>query len=100
MKNPPTKNKAATSEVLKNPNDDGFVLGTAGRDEDPNATRDWDHNQAAGKNSRGNDVRKSAHDSDSSEDHSISVDSTLPPNGVPETDEEASEEGLNSTNKK
>lgn len=25
------------------PNDDGCVLGTAGRDEDPNATTDWDH---------------------------------------------------------
>lgn len=25
------------------PNEDGCVLGTAGRDEDPNATTDWDH---------------------------------------------------------
>lgn len=24
------------------PNDDGCILGTAGRDEDPNATTDWD----------------------------------------------------------
>lgn len=27
----------ALDEVRSNPNDDGFVLGTAGRDEDPNA---------------------------------------------------------------
>jgi hypothetical protein len=100
MKNPPTKNKATTSEDLKNPNDDGCVLGTAGRDEDPNATRDWDHNRSAGANSRGNDGRKSVHASDSIEDHANSLDSTLPPNGVPETGEEASEEGLNNTNKK
>lgn len=25
------------------PNEDGCVLGTAGRNEDPNATTDWDH---------------------------------------------------------
>jgi len=30
-------------EETLNPNDDGFVIGTAGRDEDPNATTDWDH---------------------------------------------------------
>ncbi len=27
----------ATPQAVDNPNDDGFVLGTAGRDEDPNA---------------------------------------------------------------
>jgi hypothetical protein len=30
-------------EETLSPNDDGFVIGTAGRDEDPNATTDWDH---------------------------------------------------------
>jgi len=29
--------KQAFAEARDNPNDDGFVLGTAGRDEDPNA---------------------------------------------------------------
>ncbi|WP_460318186.1 hypothetical protein [Pseudomonas ogarae] len=39
-------NKPLPEASLKNdrsPNDDGFVLGTAGRDEDPNATTDWQH---------------------------------------------------------
>lgn len=35
---------------LGEPNDDGFVLGTAGRDEDPNATTDWDHPKDASEN--------------------------------------------------
>jgi hypothetical protein len=39
----PSSNKNAPVENLGNPNDDGCVLGTAGRDEDPNATTDWDH---------------------------------------------------------
>lgn len=29
-------------EDQSDPNDDGCVLGTAGRNEDPNATTDWD----------------------------------------------------------
>ncbi|HWH85351.1 MAG TPA: hypothetical protein VNV36_01085 [Pseudomonas sp.] len=40
MNDPSSKDKALNETV--NPNDDGFVLGTAGRDEDPNATTDWD----------------------------------------------------------
>lgn len=39
--NPPSTQKKPRSD-LSNPNDDGCVLGTAGRDEDPNATTDWD----------------------------------------------------------
>ncbi|KIF56586.1 hypothetical protein EVS84_25945 [Pseudomonas koreensis] len=39
--NNPSSNDKALNETL-NPNDDGFVIGTAGRDEDPNATTDWD----------------------------------------------------------
>lgn len=30
-------------EKSPEPNEDGCVLGTAGRNEDPNATTDWDH---------------------------------------------------------
>ncbi|MFW9269564.1 hypothetical protein [Pseudomonas sp. NR3] len=32
-----TPQDPTTPKTLDNPNDDGFVLGTAGRDEDPNA---------------------------------------------------------------
>ena len=39
--NPPSTQKTPGND-LSNPNDDGCVLGTAGRDEDPNATTDWD----------------------------------------------------------
>jgi hypothetical protein len=39
--NSPTTQKTPGND-LSNPNDDGCVLGTAGRDEDPNATTDWD----------------------------------------------------------
>jgi len=41
MNNPSSPDKPLEKNL--NPNDDGFVLGTAGRDEDPNATTDWDH---------------------------------------------------------
>ncbi len=40
MSNPSSNDKALKQTV--NPNDDGFAIGTAGRDEDPNATTDWD----------------------------------------------------------
>lgn len=40
MSNPSSNDKALNQTV--NPNDDGFAIGTAGRDEDPNATTDWD----------------------------------------------------------
>lgn len=43
MKNHPDQTTPRPDEELGNPNDDGCVLGTAGRDEDPNATTDWDH---------------------------------------------------------
>ncbi|MBC3271294.1 MULTISPECIES: hypothetical protein [unclassified Pseudomonas] len=46
MSNPSSSDKPLDDTV--NPNDDGFVLGTAGRDEDPNATTDWDHAGAGG----------------------------------------------------
>lgn len=41
MKRHPSSIKEQPAEDLSNPNDDGCVLGTAGRDEDPNATTDW-----------------------------------------------------------
>lgn len=41
MKTHPS-NQDEPVEDLGNPNDDGCVLGTAGRNEDPNATTDWD----------------------------------------------------------
>jgi hypothetical protein len=41
MKNHPLSIKKGPIENLGNPNDDGCVLGTAGRDEDPNKTTDW-----------------------------------------------------------
>ncbi|VVP19660.1 hypothetical protein PS865_03797 [Pseudomonas fluorescens] len=40
MSNPSSNDKALEQTV--NANDDGFAIGTAGRDEDPNATTDWD----------------------------------------------------------
>jgi len=41
MKTQPTITEERPAEGLGNPNDDGCVLGTAGRDEDPNSTTDW-----------------------------------------------------------
>ena len=38
MTHPSSNDKALNEDI--NPNDDGFVIGTAGRDEDPNATTD------------------------------------------------------------
>jgi hypothetical protein len=43
----PTSGKTLSVNNIENPNDDGCVLGTAGRDEDPNATTDWDHDSDA-----------------------------------------------------
>jgi hypothetical protein len=40
MNHPSSNDK--TLDDTGNPNDDGFAIGTAGRDEDPNATTDWD----------------------------------------------------------
>jgi hypothetical protein len=51
---PPTPDKPI--EDLGNPNDDGCVLGTAGRNEDPNATTDWD------KKGKSPDHRKAPND--------------------------------------
>ena len=41
MKTQPTITEERPAEGLGNANDDGCVLGTAGRDEDPNSTTDW-----------------------------------------------------------
>jgi len=40
-----------------NPNDDGFVLGTAGRDEDPNATTDGNRRPESGEVMTPDDTR-------------------------------------------
>ncbi|KNH28986.1 hypothetical protein ACS77_05445 [Pseudomonas syringae] len=47
MKPDPSTTKNEPTEDLSNPNDDGCVLGTAGRDEDPNTTTDWDKERNA-----------------------------------------------------
>ena len=47
MKLHPPVGKDEPTEDLSNPNDDGCVLGTAGRNEDPNATTDWDKERNA-----------------------------------------------------
>lgn len=45
-------------EDQSNPNDDGCVLGTAGRNEDPNATTDWDKKvKLPGRRQGSNDAR-------------------------------------------
>ncbi|VVM36205.1 hypothetical protein PS645_00036 [Pseudomonas fluorescens] len=41
MTHPSSADKPLETDL--DPNDDGCVIGTAGRDEDPNATTDWDH---------------------------------------------------------
>jgi hypothetical protein len=43
MKHDPSNTEAAPVKKPQEPNDDGFAVVTAGRDEDPNATTDWDH---------------------------------------------------------
>ncbi len=43
MKHEPSNPQNRPVEELGQPNDDGNVLGTAGRDEAPNAATDWDH---------------------------------------------------------
>nr|WP_314561858.1 hypothetical protein [uncultured Pseudomonas sp.] len=43
MKHDPSNTEPVPVKNPQNPNDDGCVVGTAGRDEDPNATTDWDH---------------------------------------------------------
>lgn len=43
MKHNPSHPQNRPLESLDKPNEDGCVIGTAGRDEDPNATTDWDH---------------------------------------------------------
>ena len=43
MKATPHDKTSMPNDEFTAPNDDGFVLGTAGRDEDPNTTTDWQH---------------------------------------------------------
>ncbi|OPA92933.1 hypothetical protein BFW88_10565 [Pseudomonas fluorescens] len=43
MKHDPSHPQQDSHEDLGDPNDDGCLVGTAGREEDPNATTDWDH---------------------------------------------------------
>jgi hypothetical protein len=58
MKPDPSTTKNEPTRDLNNPNDDGCVLGTAGRDEDPNATTDWDKERNAEDHRQGpNDAR-------------------------------------------
>lgn len=57
------------------PNEDGCVLGTAGRNEDPNATTDWDH-------PADNSAEKSRQPPGSGK----AREAALPPNGTPGID--------------
>lgn len=43
MKHDPSNTQNLPVQNPAEPNDDGCVIGTAGRDEDPNATTDWNH---------------------------------------------------------
>ena len=65
MKHDPSHPQNRPLESLDKPNEDGCVIGTAGRDEDPNATTDWNH-----------------------PDHrSVAAEATItPPNGTPGID--------------
>ena len=47
MKHNPSNPQYRPLEHADAPNEDGCVIGTAGRDEDPNATTDWDHPDSA-----------------------------------------------------
>jgi hypothetical protein len=81
MKPDPTSTKNSPTNSEGAPNDDGFVLGTAGRDEDPNATTDWNHDSdATGNNLSPDDARGLPGYPRESKD-----DLGLPPNGRPET---------------
>jgi hypothetical protein len=58
MKTQPSSTKDRPAEDLGNPNDDGCVLGTAGRDEDPNRTTDGNSkNTPPGHLQESNDTR-------------------------------------------
>ncbi|MHC8333543.1 hypothetical protein [Pseudomonas sp. LB3P25] len=76
------------------PNDDGCILGTAGRDEDPNATTDWDHeSDSAGNVLTPEDARGlPGYPSDSENDQAPSLPPTRPSNGETETDIETPEQ--------
>lgn len=65
MNHDPSNTQNQPVEPLENPNDDGFVIGTAARDEDPNATTDWNH-------------------PDTHADGAVAT--PVPPNGTPEID--------------
>lgn len=65
MKHDPSNTQNRPVEDLGQPNDDGNVIGTAGRDEDPNAATDWDHPGTLEKSGEAD---------------------VLPPNGTPEID--------------
>ncbi|AZF26308.1 hypothetical protein [Pseudomonas sp. R2-60-08W] len=65
MNHDPSNSQRRPVEPLDKPNDDGCVIGTAGRDEDPNATTDWDHPDS----------------------HATAIEATVtPPNGTPGID--------------
>lgn len=58
MKPHPSTTKDKPVEDLGDPNDDGCVLGTAGRDEDPNRTTDWEKKRNVSGHPQGpNDTR-------------------------------------------
>jgi hypothetical protein len=76
MNHDSTDLEALSSEDGVSPNDDGCVLGTAGRDEDPNATTDWDHPQSA------ESIEKTPQQPGTDQ----AQDVPLPPNGTPGID--------------
>lgn len=87
MKPHSTSNQNLPEDDLGPPNDDGCVLGTAGRDEDPNATTDWDHeSDSAGNVLTPEDTRGlPGYPSDSENEQAHAIPSKRPSNGEPET---------------
>lgn len=75
MTHDPSNRQDPPFEKPLEPNEDGCVLGTAGRNEDPNATTDWDHPD--------DNATEKMHQQPQSDK---ARDITPPPNGTPGID--------------
>lgn len=82
MKSHPSSTEPSPTDDVVQPNDDGCVLGTAGRDEDPNATTDWDRDS----DSSGTILTPDDAHGLPGYPHDPEDDVGLPPNGRPEID--------------
>lgn len=87
MKPHPTSTQNLPENDPGLPNDDGCILGTAGRDEDPNATTDWDHeSDSAGNVLTPEDARGlPGYPKDSENDQTQAIPSKWPSNDEPQT---------------